>query len=431
MQIHDIGDIIMEKKILIEKLNSSTKVARLDALRELKKITPEREKVKGYTNNHVHSKYSFSPYSPTRIVYEAYMAGLATVGIMDHDSIAGAKEFIEAGEIFGITTTIGFEVRTDWTATPFNGIRVNNPDQIHSGYICVHGVPHQSIDKAEEFLSIVRIARNERNVKMVKKINELVDGVDLDFEKDIVSVSYANDGGSITERHVLYGLALKLIEKYGRGDKLIGYIENDLKIELADNQKAFLSDFDYEYYDYDLLNILKSSFVSKIYIDAKPPEMPTIKRLIEFCHSIGAIVGYAYLGDVGASPTGDKKEQKFEDDFLDDLAVYLDKMDFDAIAYMPSRNTVKQLKRVMEICEKYDFFQISGEDINQPRQAFICKQLLDKEYIHLVDSTWALVGHENLASENIEKGMFAGKNKQKKLSEKFEYFMNKGRTYEK
>ncbi len=38
-------------------------------------------------------------------------AGLVTAGIMDHDSISGAKEFIEAGAVLGLPTTIGAECR--------------------------------------------------------------------------------------------------------------------------------------------------------------------------------------------------------------------------------------------------------------------------------------------------------------------------------
>lgn len=418
----------MEKQDLIQALNNRDKSKRLDALRKLKAITPDRGKIEGYTNNHVHSKYSFSPYSPSRIVYEAYLSGLDTVGIMDHDSIAGAKEFIEAGEIFGITTTVGFEIRTDWSDTPFNGIKINNPDQITSGYICVHGVPHQSIDKAEVFLANVRNARNERNKKMVDKINSLSSDITLDFDADVVPLSYSDDGGSITERHLLYALGLKLIENCGKGENLISYVENSLGINLADGQKKFLMDTSYAYYDYDLLNILKSSFVSKIYIDAKPPEMPKIQDLIAFCHDVGAIVGYAYLGDVGASPTGDKKAQKFEDDFIDDLAEYLVTLDFDAVAYMPSRNTVDQLKHVMRLCEKFELFQISGEDINQPRQQFICKQLMDDNFKHLIESTWALVGHEKKASIDIKNGMFYKDNKKIKLADKADEYIAFGKN---
>ncbi len=69
-------------------------------------------------------------------------SGLSTVGIVDHDAINGTEEFIEAGEILEIPTTIGFEIRTDWSGTALRGKRINNPDQISNGYICAHGIPH-------------------------------------------------------------------------------------------------------------------------------------------------------------------------------------------------------------------------------------------------------------------------------------------------
>ena len=59
------------------------------------------------------------------------------------------------------------------------------------------------------------------------------------------------------------------------------------------------------------------------------------------------------------------------------------------------------------MCEKYGFFQISGEDINSPRQAFICQAMKNDEFKNLIDSTWALIGHERAATEDISQGMFS------------------------
>ena len=64
-----------------------------------------------YANNHIHTIYSFSPYSPAAAVYCARDEGLQTAGIMDHDTIAGAVEFRKAGKIAGIGTTCGMECR--------------------------------------------------------------------------------------------------------------------------------------------------------------------------------------------------------------------------------------------------------------------------------------------------------------------------------
>jgi hypothetical protein len=108
---------------------------------------------------------------------------------------------------------------------------------------------------------------------------------------------------------------------------------------------------------------------------------------------------------VAASPTGDKKAQTFEDAYLDELFPLVKDIGFHAIAYMPSRNTIEQLDREMKKCDEYGFMQISGEDINQPRQSFICKQLKEPR-LHLIDTTWALVGHEKAATKDLENGMF-------------------------
>ena len=66
---------------------------------------------------------------------------------------------------------------------------------------------------------------------------------------------------------------------------------------------------------------------------------------------------------------------------------------------MPSRNTSAQLERLMGLCDKYGFTQISGEDINSSRQSFICKELEKPEFRHLVDAAWMLVNREKREDE--------------------------------
>ena len=82
-----------------------------NALEALKKMVAEEPKpVTGRdVNNHIHTTYSFSPYSPTAAVWFAREAGLCTCGLMDHDSIAGAEEFLAAADAAGMAATIGME----------------------------------------------------------------------------------------------------------------------------------------------------------------------------------------------------------------------------------------------------------------------------------------------------------------------------------
>lgn len=65
-------------------------------------------------------------------------------------------------------------------------------------------------------------------------------------------------------------------------------------------------------------------------------------------------------------------------------------------------DTREQLDRLIGLCEQHGFFQISGEDINSPRQSFRCKALDDPAFGHLIDATYALIGYETAASENLQ-----------------------------
>ncbi|HHW00836.1 MAG TPA: PHP domain-containing protein [Clostridiaceae bacterium] len=396
----------------IENLNNDDVNIRLDSLRKLKEGIEKGDIARPVSgedvNNHIHSIYSFSPYSPSKAIWMAYTAGLTTAGIMDHDSISGAYEFIEAGKIIGIATTIGVECRTDFSKTPLNGRRINNPDQKSVAYVALHGIPHTEIDKVKEFFKPYLAERNKRNRLMVDRINDIFNqyGVTIDFDADVVPLSKSAEQGSITERHILYALSLRLIEVFGKGNRLVDFLKNELKLNLSSKVENYLLDGNNEHYAYDLLGALKSDLVEKFYIDATA-ECPDIKEVINFAREIGAISAYAYLGDVGNSVTGDKKSQKFEDDYLDELFDVIKEIGFNAVTYMPSRNTMEQLKRLKQLCEKYGMFQISGEDINTPRQSFICTALRNEEFRNLIDSTWALIGHEYMATQDKSKGLFS------------------------
>ena len=66
---------------------------------------------------------------------------------MDHDSIAGAEEFLAAAKAAHMGATIGMECRASFADTPFGDRKLNNPDQKGIVYMALHGVPH---DRAAE-----------------------------------------------------------------------------------------------------------------------------------------------------------------------------------------------------------------------------------------------------------------------------------------
>ena len=376
---------------ILNKLNAPTREERIANLKEVLKTTTFPEMVPQYINNHIHTTYSFSPYSPTAAVYAARMEGLCTAGIIDHDSISGAEEFIEAAEIIGIPVTIGMEARVSMDGTRLEGRRTNNPDQVGVSYMTIQSVPHDKINTLTEFFKPYQAARHARNRKMIAKINEIV-GVALDYDRDVLPLSEAANNGGVTERHLMYALAIELVKQVGKGQPMIDKL-TALGMSLSEKQKALLMDTEYPFYEYDVLGMLKGTFVPMIFIDATD-ECPKLQDMVKICADVDAYLCYAYLGDVGDSVTGDKKAQKFEDDYLDDVFECLKEEGVGAVTYMPTRNTPAQLERLRGLCDQYGMFQISGEDINTPRQSFIIKAMENPMFQNLIDATWKLIEHE-------------------------------------
>ena len=225
-----------------------------------------------------------------------------------------------------------------------------------------HSIRERYFTQTADFLKPYRERRNARNVLMLKRISEKT-GIPLDFEEDVLPLSEYTNGGSVTERHLLFALAKKVLP-HGTEEE-----------------------------QYKLLGSYKAGLIREVYIEPTDELMP-LSEAITFAKDVDAILCYPYLGDVTVSPTGDKKAAKFEDDYLDELIAYLPEAGIPAVTFMPSRNTVAQLDRLMGLCEQYGLKQISGEDINSPSQSFICKQLADPRFAHLVDAAWKLVERE-------------------------------------
>jgi hypothetical protein len=399
--------------MIYKKLNSGILSERLSAVREYGTKAGSRNNATEEVNNHVHSIYSFSPYAPTMIAVKAAEAGLRAVGIMDHDSVSGAEEFLEACEAVNIASTVGFEMRVNMTGTAVEGRKTNNPDSVNNSYIAIHGIPAGRLPEVRAFLEPICRARYQRDRLEVEALNRILSETGaplLDFDADVWAISQAADGGSITERHILYALSRKLTERYGRGEPLLKFISEQMRIAVPEKLLPLLRDPDNPHYDYDLLGIFKSTLIERIFIQPDDEECISVYDAVAFANELNAIPAYAYLGDIAESPTGDKKAEKFEDDYLDELIPELKRIGFRAVTYMPPRNTLQQLRRLQQLCDANELMQISGVDINSSRQSFNCPIIQTREFRHLVTATWALIAHEKLTECNAALSLFSPDN---------------------
>ena len=399
---------------------SISKAERIQALTEWEKRRdpgPNQEKIE--INNHIHTFYSFSPYSPSMAALMAADASLAAAGSVDHDSIAAAEEMLAACAILGIGGCVGIEVRVsfkngaDGKSGPFAPRKMNNPDSPGIAYMTIQGIPRPSIQAAADMLAPIRAERLKRSTSMIVSANAILREAglsEIDFERDVVARSKYDEGGGITERHLLAAMAEKIIQKYGKGPELPEGLKAKMGIAVPVKIGGLLSDPENPHYLYDLLGILKSGFLPKIFIQPDDKECVPARELTAFADSVGAIPAYPYLGDVGESPTGDKKAEKFEDDYIEELFAEISRLGYRAVAYMPPRNTPAQLRNLRRLSAQWGFMEISGVDINSSRQSFNCPEVLQNESRHLIDTTWALIAHERLASVDPRYALFSGKN---------------------
>ncbi len=395
----------------------ATPAERLDALRGHLAGAPEFPEFVTESNNHVHTIYSFSPYAPAMAALRAREAGLMVVGSVDHDSGAAAGEMAEAASLLGMGAVTGFECRVymysaDEVASgdaPLHTRKLNNPDTAGIAYMTVQSIPARSREAVAEYLRPIREARLKRTAAMVERANEILGRLGaplIDLQSDIVERSQYLRGGEVTERHLLAAMADKLIERFGRGQSLVDGLAQ-LGLSLSGKVASQLADEANPYLTFDLLGVMKAEFLGQLYIVPDRTECPTMAEVAAFARSVDAIPAYAYLGDVTASPTGDKKAEKFEDDFLDELVSELKRIGIPAITYMPPRNTAEQMARVAALAAEHGLLEVSGVDINTPRQVFNCPELQRPELAHLNAATWAMVAHEKLAEIDGAYGLFA------------------------
>ena len=384
------------------------------------------------SNNHIHTCYSFSPYTPAAAALGARRAGLRVVGSVDHDSIGAAAEMSEATRLLKMGSVTGFEIRAFFDpGGPFAKRKLNNPDSAGIAYMTVQGVPASSRERVAGWLAPKRAARLERTLAMADAANQILAGLGLapfDPQADMVARSQYANGGGITERHLLAAMADALIAGFGKGQALVTGLTG-MGVAIPPALVAVLGEEANPHLTYDLLGVLKSEYLERIYIQPTG-ECPTAEEVVAFADSVGAIATYAYLGDVSASPTGDKKAERFEDEFLDELFVAMADRGLRAVTYMPPRNTPEQLRRIHALAEAHGMLEISGVDINQPRQSFNCPELRRPEFADLNEATWALVAHEALTAVDPALHLLGeGRPTPKQLAERIRAYAPLGRAF--
>jgi predicted metal-dependent phosphoesterase TrpH len=115
---------------------------------------------------HTHSTFSDGTLTPEELVAKGVEAGLYAMALTDHDSTNGTPRFLAAATKSGIVPVSGVEISAKFS-----------PGTMHIlGY---YVDPMQ--DDLARALSTLQIARDERNEKIIKKLQDL--GIDASLEE--------------------------------------------------------------------------------------------------------------------------------------------------------------------------------------------------------------------------------------------------------
>lgn len=106
---------------------------------------------------HMHTTASDGDYHPGDLVEKAYKAGLRTIAITDHDTVAGLEAALEAGKNLEINVIKGIEL-----STKFKGKTVD-----------ILGYNIASSAKLEQILQEMRNERENRAARIIKKFTDL------------------------------------------------------------------------------------------------------------------------------------------------------------------------------------------------------------------------------------------------------------------
>ncbi|MGI9141505.1 MAG: PHP domain-containing protein [Gemmatimonadaceae bacterium] len=131
---------------------------------------------------HLHSTASDGILPPAQVVEAARVAGLSTIALTDHDTVAGVEEAVRAGADAGVRVIRGVEL------SAHEGERGR---EVH-----VLGLHVTRLDALERELSALREKRMERARLIVARLNEIGVGISLG---DVLAQA---DGGAVGRPHI-------------------------------------------------------------------------------------------------------------------------------------------------------------------------------------------------------------------------------------
>jgi|YNPBryBLVA2012_1023415.scaffolds.fasta_scaffold10187_2 hypothetical protein len=348
------------------QLNDFDPAQRSAGLAQLSAEVTELPVEKLEVNLHYHTFFSFNAngWSPTRIAWEARKYGLAVAGIVDFDVLDGMEEFLEAGDMLNLRSTVAMETRV--FINDLADQVMSSPNEPGIAYFMAAGCfrPPEPSTPAGDTLASMREMARRRNVQVMEKVNEYLDKVRLDYESDVVPLT---PSGNATERHMLAAYDRKAREVLGDGTELATFWANALNI--SNDEAATLIGQTPRFHETMRTKLMK--FGSVGYVAPTAELFPTLERVVEMIHGIEAIPMIAWLDGTNS---GEEDAERFLE--------LLDSKGVEAMNIIPDRNwnlkdadekelKVRKLGEAVATAKAHDFPLCVGTEMNKSGLPFV------------------------------------------------------------
>ena len=279
---------------LLPRLADFDRKTREDALRQLKQLADEGlinvMPNRGWVNLHGHTFFSFNAYgfSPSRFLWEAYRLGLEMAGIVDFDVLDGLEETLTAAEILGIKAEVGLETRV--FVREYADRVINSPGEPGIAYIMGTGFyrPPERGSRSEKILNSLRERAASRNILIIRKVNQYLSPVVVDYEKDVLPLT---PKGNATERHILTAYDRKAAEIFADSTKRISFWVEALKVSSGTIAEKIEKPHDFQ----ELLRRRLMKGEGAGYIKPQPETFPSLEEVVEMVELAGGVPTGAWL----------------------------------------------------------------------------------------------------------------------------------------
>jgi hypothetical protein len=336
-----------------------------------------------FTNMHFHTHYSFNAegYSPNTIASLSKKANLAAAGIVDFDVLDGIDEFFAAAKQLNLKACGGIETRV--YVPEFADYVINSPGEPGIAYHMGTGITSSNVSpQQKKFLDNLRTMAKNRNLELVKRVNEYLKPVVVDYQKDVVPLT---PKGNVTERHICKAYADKAQSIFPDESKLKAFWKEKIGFDNLADKVA-------------LTNAIRAKTMKRGgagYVQPDNKSFPTMAQMNEFVISIGGIPTLAWLD---GTTEGEKR--------IEELLRIAISLGVEAVNIIPDRNYTpglgetdakkKNLYKFVEICENLDLPIIAGTEMNSPGQKFVDNFQSEelKPLVHIfLDGALILYGH--------------------------------------